>query len=193
MNYKKVYDSIIDRARDREIQCYTERHHILPRCMGGDDSSDNLVRLTAREHYICHWLLARHYNNSSLWFAFRSMNRSSKNQKRYITSRGYEEARIEANKASSRLLKGVKKTKEHCISISKGKKGKPSYHKNRPQPEAKKKQISNTMKGIWKERKKTGFRFEKRKLPYKVECEYCRKSITPQMYSRWHGEKCKNK
>ena len=59
MNYQKIYDQIIDRARERELNGYRERHHILPRCMGGDDSPENLVELTAREHFLCHWLLTK--------------------------------------------------------------------------------------------------------------------------------------
>lgn len=35
------------------------RHHILPSSLGGDDSPKNLVYLTLREHYVCHWLLTR--------------------------------------------------------------------------------------------------------------------------------------
>lgn len=53
------YCTIIEQARQREPlqNCYTERHHILPRSMGGSDESLNLVDLTAKEHYVCHHLL----------------------------------------------------------------------------------------------------------------------------------------
>lgn len=45
--------------KNRVLACYTEKHHIVPRCMGGDDSVENLVVLTAREHYIAHLLLTK--------------------------------------------------------------------------------------------------------------------------------------
>ena len=37
---------------------YCERHHILPKCMGGGNERDNLIDLYAREHFIAHKLLA---------------------------------------------------------------------------------------------------------------------------------------
>lgn len=64
MNYSKHYDRLINRAKNRNITGYTEKHHIIPRCMGGEDKGENLVRLTAREHFIAHLLLWKMYPNS---------------------------------------------------------------------------------------------------------------------------------
>lgn len=61
MNYKKHYDQLINRAKNRTLNCYTENHHIVPRCIGGTDNKDNLVRLTPEEHYIAHQLLCKMY------------------------------------------------------------------------------------------------------------------------------------
>jgi hypothetical protein len=59
MNYQLIHDSIIDRAKTRVLSkdIYTERHHIIPRCMGGTDDKSNLVDLTAKEHCVIHHLL----------------------------------------------------------------------------------------------------------------------------------------
>jgi hypothetical protein len=59
--YTRIYFSIIETARSRVLSKnqYKETHHIIPRSMGGDNSSNNLVDLTAREHFICHKLLVR--------------------------------------------------------------------------------------------------------------------------------------
>lgn len=57
--YAIWYDSIINRARGRILTTYTERHHVVPKSLGGTNAADNLVKLTAREHYICHKLLIR--------------------------------------------------------------------------------------------------------------------------------------
>lgn len=57
--YFKWYTSIIERANTRELQGYSERHHIIPKSLGGLDSHDNLVTLTAKEHFICHLLLVK--------------------------------------------------------------------------------------------------------------------------------------
>jgi len=59
--YSKYYFNIINRAKSREIapNTYTEKHHIIPKSCGGDNSSANLIKLTAREHFICHLLLPK--------------------------------------------------------------------------------------------------------------------------------------
>ena len=58
MDYKKHYNRLIENAKLRtSINEYTEMHHIIPKCMGGDDSNTNLVRLTAKEHFVAHHLL----------------------------------------------------------------------------------------------------------------------------------------
>jgi hypothetical protein len=61
MNYKRIYDELIDRARSRSLEGYKEQHHIVPRCMGGGDESANLVYLTPEEHYVAHQLLVKMY------------------------------------------------------------------------------------------------------------------------------------
>ena len=40
---------------------YTERHHIIPRCLGGCDADWNVVDLLPEEHYQCHKLLVDIY------------------------------------------------------------------------------------------------------------------------------------
>jgi hypothetical protein len=58
--YTKTYYSLIENARNREIpEGYTERHHIIPRSLGGDDSPENVVILTSKEHFVCHLLLTK--------------------------------------------------------------------------------------------------------------------------------------
>lgn len=81
---------------------YYEKHHIMMRSMGGDNSPDNIVYLTAREHYLAHWLLWRIYRNKEAAFAFKMMNVRRNNQEKYFSSRGYEESKI----AAISLLKG---------------------------------------------------------------------------------------
>jgi hypothetical protein len=63
-----VYNNIIERGKTRgcdkkKLKDYYEAHHIIPKCMGGADSKDNLVLLTAKEHFICHLLLEKMYPN----------------------------------------------------------------------------------------------------------------------------------
>ena len=50
MNYQAIYNNLIERGKNRNLEGYCERHHIIPRCMEGNNDSENLVKLTAREH-----------------------------------------------------------------------------------------------------------------------------------------------
>ena len=52
MDYQKHYDLLCERAKTRELNCYTESHHVIPRCMGGTNDPDNLVDLTPEEQEV---------------------------------------------------------------------------------------------------------------------------------------------
>ena len=112
MNYQLIHDSIIDRAKTRVLpkETYTERHHIIPRCMGGTDDKSNLVDLTAREHFIVHKLLVEIYPNvKGLWSAyFMMMNAKTKSQGRdYVsTSSEYERVKLICAQVQSDRMKG---------------------------------------------------------------------------------------
>lgn len=91
---------------------YTETHHILPRCLGGDNSKDNLVKLTAREHFIAHLLLTKCYEVGTIEYykmvhAFYMMlNAKSNNQERLITSKKYEHLKTAQSTVMSLNQKG---------------------------------------------------------------------------------------
>jgi hypothetical protein len=76
MDYWAVYDSLMLRAINREVDGYVEKHHIVPRCLGGSNDRENIVRLTAREHILAHKLLVRMYpSNAKLWHSLMMMGR----------------------------------------------------------------------------------------------------------------------
>lgn len=91
MNYKKIYENLISSRRGLTRDGYTERHHIKPRSLGGDDSVENTIDLPAREHFFAHLLLAK-IHGGNMWAALAYMSRggttSGKNHK--CTSRQYE-------------------------------------------------------------------------------------------------------
>jgi len=102
MNYQAIYSKIIDNRKSNPItEGYSEVHHILPRSLGGTDDPDNLVRLTAREHFIVHYLLAKMYpQETPEWYkmihAFSMMKcKSGLKQSRYFNSRLYEFFRLD--------------------------------------------------------------------------------------------------
>ena len=62
MNYHRIYNELIENAKQRNwtrktAPEYVEKHHIIPRSLGGSDFADNLVFLTYQEHFLGHWLL----------------------------------------------------------------------------------------------------------------------------------------
>lgn len=93
--YSRWYDELIAKARSREpLTGYVEKHHVIPRCMGGDNSKSNLVKLTCREHFLAHWLLTKFTTGQirhKLLHAVATMGRSCAG--RVVTSWQYERAR----------------------------------------------------------------------------------------------------
>jgi hypothetical protein len=65
MNYKKHYDKLMDRSKTRTLEGYVEKHHIIPRCLGGTDDISNIAILTPEEHFLAHQLLVKIYPKSS--------------------------------------------------------------------------------------------------------------------------------
>lgn len=111
MNYNKLYNKIIEKRKIETPTGYTEEHHIIPRSLGGTDDTSNLVKLTAKEHFICHLLLTKMYVKGSdeyykMGHAFLMMLVSSKNQKRYVTSRKYEHLKVSFSDRMSVLQTG---------------------------------------------------------------------------------------
>jgi hypothetical protein len=84
MNYQKHYDLLMNRARTRTLEGYCEKHHAIPRCMGGDNSKENIVRLTPEEHYLAHQLLIKMYpENRRLAHAANLMSTRCSNNKTF--------------------------------------------------------------------------------------------------------------
>ena len=65
MNYERIHNLIIERGKTRILEGYGENHHIIPKCLGGINSKDNIVKLTAKEHFIVHKLLCEIYPNET--------------------------------------------------------------------------------------------------------------------------------
>lgn len=118
MNYQKIYDSIIAKRKEETYYGYTEKHHIVPRSLGGSDDKDNLVNLTAKEHYICHYLLTKiHIDNRPNFYkmmkALVMMSCSSENQDRHVKN--------------SRQYKWIRENFSEAMRISQDGKGNSQY------------------------------------------------------------------
>jgi hypothetical protein len=112
MDYKRIYNQIIDHAKTRQLEGYKEKHHIVPKCLGGSNDKSNLVELTAREHFICHILLCEIYpkeNKLKHALFLMAIGKQKIKEKTYVIgSRVYERLKIEY----SEMLTGKKQTQE---------------------------------------------------------------------------------
>jgi len=130
--YTKTYYQIIERARNRTLFEYKEKHHIIPKSLNGPDESFNIVSLTAREHFICHWLLTKMVSGKrNQWKMINALGlmmwSENLNQERYkVNSRTYEilkhkhsEYKSWANSGEKNGMFGRKWTEEQKEKIRK--------------------------------------------------------------------------
>lgn len=212
MNYQIIYNKIISKAqtlgRNKSDGIYYERHHIIPKCMGGSNESQNLILLTAREHFICHHLLCRIYpNNRRLIHAFWLMC-NTKNQYqslRYTPSSSvYKEARELNAKLGASILTRQKMSKSHSGKIKSDKtKLQISISNSKPKerticPHCNKNISVGTNSSRWhfdRCKHKIGNELLDRKSgnPKQIQCMYCFKIGGINVMHRWHFNKCKNK
>jgi len=92
MDYQKIYNKLIESRKNEPLKIneYYEKHHIIPKCLGGSDSEQNLIKLTYREHFIAHWLLVKiHKSHSGINYAFLCMLRKQSDG-RILNSRMFE-------------------------------------------------------------------------------------------------------
>jgi hypothetical protein len=189
--YTHWYYNIIDNAKRRTIDSYTESHHIIPECFfkqrirkgpagwvdGNPEDKSNKVKLTAKEHFICHHLLTKMLTENrpkaQMVKALERMTVGNKNHNRYtINARLFEQIRINAAQAHSILVKGkpghskgkkcpnisiAKKgksitlpprTKEHQDNLNKSLKGKPAWNKGKTYTNKKYKRLTCPHCGI---------------------------------------------
>jgi len=132
MNYQRIYNQIIERAQTRKLDGYVEKHHIVPKCIGGLDVKENIVELTAREHFLCHRMLCEIYpKNTKLWYALWLMvigkNRKNSLDSYILSSRTYESLKLEFIKRITGMPKPSNKGRiiTWGDKISKSLKGKP--------------------------------------------------------------------
>lgn len=108
MNYTFVYDTIINNSKARILDGYVEKHHIVPKCMGGTDDKDNIAILTAREHFVCHQLLVKIFPNEYGLVKAANMMCAANVHVGRINNRLYEWLRIKLSLAMSESQMGEK-------------------------------------------------------------------------------------
>ena len=184
--YFDRYIRLITDILSQELQTgYIEKHHIVPKSMGGSNKQSNIICLTSRQHYLAHWMLWKAFKNKSMTaaFFFLSHKTGNKYQQRYIPSRVFESLRIAHSQNLSARLKGHKQSSEtinHRAAMNSG--------KIRPKEAVKITAEKNTGKK----------RSDASKLNIKagqllianVRCIHCDIITTPANYAKWHGDKC---
>jgi 5-methylcytosine-specific restriction endonuclease McrA len=192
-NYLKHYNQLCSTrkqlTRTKKDGVYYERHHIVPKSLGGNNDKDNLVLLTAREHYIAHLLLYYHYKTiggeafRKMSYALVSMASNAPKMSRYNLSASQYEIIREAAINSS-LGKKINDTTNY-------KKPKTDSHREairqaRLKSDPRTLETRNKMSKIRLER---GLGFTGNNIT--VTCPHCNKVGQSNAMKRWHFDKCK--
>lgn len=216
MDYKRIYEQLIEKAKTHinKREQYIEKHHIIPKSMGGSDDLNNIVELTAREHFIAHWLLYRIYpNESSIIYAFWMMTNRFKN----FSSIAYEESKIahsynhkgfQHSDKTRKLISKKRKLqgnnwngKTHTVE-SKSKMSESAKNKNMSEDtkSSRNKKMSESALGVKKSKEhRKNIALAKAgtnnpmygKKAKQVTCPHCDKTLGVNMASRYHFDNCK--
>jgi hypothetical protein len=121
--YTKWYMELISKECDDD---YVEKHHILPRSLYPEFTKCkwNIVKLSARKHFIAHMLLYRMFEHNSKGYGTMlkatTMMNMHNTDNRYMNSRLYETAKIKCSKYVSETQRW---SEEHKKKISEKLKG----------------------------------------------------------------------
>jgi hypothetical protein len=215
--YTRIYYEIVERAKIRELgtNVYKEKHHVIPRSIGGDNSKQNIVALTAREHFICHWLLVKMTygkEKRSMSHALRMMLavNPARHPGRYIpNSKKYELIKKIANEAS----KGRPCSTETREKIRQGNLRRPlASEETRAKlsaaakrrkgftPEGRAKVVESNKSRVWTQEMKDKLRAHnlgktnvtQKGIPQeKLTCPFCNLTGGKSAMKHWHFNKCK--
>ena len=162
MNYQKIYNNIIYGAKSRGLNKksligYYEKHHIVPKCLDGSNDKENLVLLTAREHFIAHMLLCKIYpNNTNIIFSLWAMIHLKSNIKKRefkINSRMFQVLKEEFKRINSltrrgnKSMSGKRHSEETKIKMRNSSKGRGSPMEGKTHSEETKKKYSKFRSG----------------------------------------------
>lgn len=222
MNYERIYQQIVTRAKEEQTERiirkqngeYFEGHHIIPKCLGGKGISrnwkhENIVGLTAREHFLCHWLLVLIYSaNNKIIFAWWSMCNQNKTQQRYIPSSNvYAIAKIYNAAEMSLKFKGnkfgIRKDDTSLKCLNTKRENGTLNHSNEtkirmrnsklgiPKSIEHKNSMSISRKGRPFSESRNKKLLGKKRPQQKIKCPHCNKEGGNAM-KRWHFENCKH-
>lgn len=128
--YLKWYINIIKKNKKNKIihEVGYEIHHIIPKSCGGNNTNKNKVKLSFKEHFICHLLLTKIFANIDYHYkmlcAFKYMNTKSKYTEyrtNIIGSKLYDTVNSEYSKILSDMMvkrfKNIDYKNNHILKI----------------------------------------------------------------------------
>ena len=213
--YTTWYNNIIQRAKDRILKPPYEKHHIVPKSLGGNNLKENIVKLTAHEHFVCHLLLTKMVEGKSrekmVYAAWSMANRENQNQQRHkITGRIYSILRQEYSKVKAVHTKlnnpmhdpGIRQRHQEAINRRGKTKGNSGQKRGPISEELRSVLRQKTIKQMTPKRReqirqqqlnRTDEQKEKYAFVHskRISCIYCRQLCNPGSFAHYHGSNCK--
>ncbi len=202
--YLKWYTLLITKQYD--LTSYTEKHHILPKSLGGDNAKSNIVRIPGRVHFILHKLLVRmmlstrHKKNMAHALNMLAKANNKHQHRHQITSREYESIRAQLSETmrgennpmfgKAAPNRGITHTTETRAKLSAAN---IAYFKTHPGTRLGAKVTDETkekQRGPKSETAKHNMSISAKQKP-RIACEHCGLSVTTSNHTRWHGAQCK--
>ena len=195
--YTRWYYAIIKHAQESVQTGYTESHHIVPHSLGGSHLSANRVRLTAREHYVCHRLLTKMTvgrDRQRMWAALHAISRmGSKNNDRStirVTSHVFAQLREEHAKHIGLIWKGKKRSAESRAKMSAAQRGRVTSDEAKAKLSALMKDREHT----WGSKIGDALKSYHASKTEVYKCMHCKaESKIKGNITRWHNDNCKLK
>lgn len=215
--YTSIYYKIVNTALSRALPAdvYREKHHIIPKSLGGNNAKENLVSLTGREHLVCHLLLIRMTNSkhkaSMINAAWAMVNLENKDQIRtQLRSRQYATLREQFAKThSDRMtnnnpMSNPEVRKKYDAAIIKRGRTPGMTGKKHTEKSNIKRRNANIGQFVPLEKRLAASMFHSNRPPElkamydqihssNISCIHCRTVANPGTFKRWHGDKCKLK
>lgn len=206
--YTKWYNQIIQSSQENPNSGYTERHHIIPKCLKGSDDKSNIAILSARQHFICHLLLTKmvekEHHKVKLRYAailishtrddiytsnrmYALLRANLKHTPEWIAKRAKSRTGCKYSEESKKRISDIAK-KRHVVYVSCVECKTTLDYMNYCKIHA-----GNCKKSRpppWNKGKQMA---TKGKVLPKTRCPHCNKVADVGNYTRWHGDKCKHK
>lgn len=153
MNYSRIYSKFIAsrRAREAGLVGYYETHHIVPVSFGGTNESENLIKLTAGDHYFAHLCLAK-MHGGKMWAAVWALAGMITSRDRFASFRHRKMvavARKQMGRHMSKQRKGIPKPKVRGELNGMAKAGVRERHAEAVRADDYKRTISDAQKRVW--------------------------------------------